>query len=657
MRKAVLAVVALLLLLPAGCGTPQVAQQPAPTAPPATAAATLAPAASPTAQPTLPPTQPAPTAPPSPSPIVPPPPTPQPTASGPSVDEAVAALKGLPLDEFFAESYKQLLLRNPEGLTTLGMAEAFGLRNDRLNNLSDAYIRETQALQRAILEQLRTYDRAALAPDQQLSYDVYEWWLDDQVRGQQFMYHNYPLNHFLYSYDQNLILLFSDLQPVQDKQDVEDYLARLSQVDDQVAQLLEGMRIREQLGVIPPRFVIERTLSNLQAIADDSPDATPFYQAFRQKVLAMPGVSQADQKTWLARAEEEIGRSVKPAFAEMAAYMQHLQTSATDDAGVWKLPDGDAYYQFLLHRETTTNLTPQQIHDLGLAEVARIQAEMRALFDELGYPSGDSLSASMDRAMQESGFYDTTAAGGKDQVVQAYQAILDEASDRIGSMFDLSPTARLVVVADPNFGSGGFYMPPTLDGSRPGAFHAGVGAQWIPKFSMRGTAYHEGIPGHHFQIAISGALGLPLFRVDTALNGYVEGWALYAEGLASELGLYPDAYSKLGQLQLELLRAVRLVTDTGIHALRWTREEATAYMDQAMGGPEWSEVGRYIVLPAQATSYKVGQLKIRELRQTAQDALGDRFDLKAFHRVILGQGAMPLEILERRVEEYTSGSQ
>jgi uncharacterized protein (DUF885 family) len=210
----------------------------------------------------------------------------------------------------------------------------------------------------------------------------------------------------------------------------------------------------------------------------------------------------------------------------------------------------------------------------------------------------------------------------------------------------------LAVIADPTFGSGGFYISPAWDGSRPGAFHAGVGAQWIPKFNMRGTAYHEGIPGHHFQIALAGELGLPLFRVDLGFNGYIEGWALYAEGLAEELGLYPDAYSRLGQMNLELLRAVRLVTDTGIHYLRWTREEAEAYMEQAMGGPEWSEVGRYVVVPAQGTSYMVGQLKILELRQRAMDALGDRFDLKEFHRVLLGQGAMPLEILERRVDEY-----
>jgi uncharacterized protein (DUF885 family) len=456
MRRLTFAVLALMLLLPAGCASRQVTQMPVPT----TVAATLPPAAThpatpaAMAAPTLVPAQPAhKPVPASPEATGAAQPTSQPDATGPAVDEVMSALKGLPLEDFFAESYKQLLLRNPEGLTTLGLAESFGLRNDQLNNLSDAFVRETQALQAAMLEALRSYDRAALTPDQQLSYDVYAWWLEDQVRGQEFMYHNYPLNHFLFSYDINLTSLFADIQPVRSAQDVEDYLSRLSLVDDQVSQLLEGLRLREELGIVPPTTILERTLDNLRSTADNSPDETPFYQALRQKVQAIPGTGAANQGAWLAQAKEEIARSVQPAFAEMAIYVEHLLTIATDDAGVWKLPEGDAYYRFLLHRETTTDLTPNQIHDLGLAEVARIQAEMRTIFDELGYPSGKSLSSLMDRAMQEGGFYDASLPGGKDQVVQAYQVILDEASAQLDRVVDLRPRAGLAVVADSAIGT------------------------------------------------------------------------------------------------------------------------------------------------------------------------------------------------------------
>jgi len=578
--------------------------------------------------------------------------TPETPATPPPVADIVASLEGLTLDDFFEESYKQLRLRDPEGLTYDGLVEEYGLRNDQLNNLSDAYIRETQELEAAILDLLRTYNRAELTPEQQVSYDVYEWYLDDLVRGHEFMYYDYPVHHFIGSYHDELVRLLTEIHPLTDKQDAEDYVSRLSQVDDQVEQLLEGLKLREEAGVIPPRFIVRLTREGMRLLVREA-TSNPLYTSFEEKVNVLDGLGVDEKQALLDTAKEEIEVSVLPAFQALRAYVDYLSTIATDDAGVWKFPNGDAYYAYILRNQTSTDLTPEKVHELGLAEVARIQAEMRHMFDELGYPKDAGLGELLERAMTEAGYYDIQTQTGKDRLIAAYEAILDRVDGHLDMAFDIRPSAEVVVIGGP---MGGYYVSGSRDGSRPGAFHVGTSGSWSPKYYMKTVSYHEAIPGHHFQIAIAQELDLPTFRNDVFFNGYGEGWALYAEQLAWEMGLYDDdPYGNLGRLELELLRAVRLVVDTGIHAMRWTREQANAYMAEAFGAPpgtSFHEVDRYVVLPAQATGYKIGMLKILELRQKAVDQLGDQFDLKAFHRVVLGNGSMPLDILERVVQDY-----
>jgi uncharacterized protein (DUF885 family)/pimeloyl-ACP methyl ester carboxylesterase len=582
----------------------------------------------------------------------------------PAVVAIVAQLQGLPLDEFFEESNNQLLLRDPEALTSMGLSESFGLRNDQLTDLSDAYVRETQALERAILDLLRTYDREALTPEQQVSYDVYEWILDNQVRGHQFMYHDYPLHHFLRSYDFSLDSLFTTTHPFEDRQDVEDYIARLSRVSRQVEQLLEGLVLREEMGIVPPRFIVEFTRGNLlgylQVRSPDpsavNPRALEVYTRLDQALETMDDLSAAEKQTFLDAAQAQIEASFVPAYLKMIEYQDHLLTIASDDAGAWKLPDGDAYYAYMLRQETSTDLSPQEVHEIGLAEVARIQAEMRALFGQLGYSQDESLGTLINRAIEDAGNYDAFTPAGKDQVVAAYEALLEEVDRHLDAMFDIRPRTQAIIVGDSSFGGGGgYYEPGAMDGSRPGAFHTGIGDSWVARYRMPTTLYHEAVPGHHFQIAIAQELDLPAFRNGVIFNGYAEGWALYAERLAWELGLYDDdPYGNLGRLHMELLRAVRLVADTGLHAMGWTREQTRAYVDEALGTPgRFShEVDRYVVLPAQATGYKIGMIKLLELRELAMDQLGEQFDIREFHNVVLGNGSLPLEILERIVQEY-----
>jgi uncharacterized protein (DUF885 family) len=582
----------------------------------------------------------------------------------PSIADITNQLSGLPIDDFFEESYKQLLLRSPEYLTSIGMSEAYGLRNDQLNNLSDAYLKETADLQVAILELLREYDRFELTADQQLSMDVYEWYLDDLVRGQEFMYYNYPIHHFLISYHDELIRLFTEYHTISTKEDAEDYIARLRQVDDQVAQLLEGLIRREVMGIIPPRFILEMARGMMVGyLGMRSPDPSAIrgeslsvYVTYSDRLEAIEGLSESEKASMLEEALGAINESFIPAYIDLLAYLDDLVKIATNDAGVWKFPNGDAYYAYMLRNQTSTDLTPTEIHNLGLSEVTRIQQEMRAVFDELGYPQDSDLGELLDRAIQDGGYYEISSNSGKERLIQAYEELLEGADQRLDDFFNIRPQGEVIVVGEPGFGVGGYYVSAPMDGSRPAAFHTGIGGSRAYKFNMPTVAYHEAIPGHHFQIAIAQEKDLPLFRNDVILNSYAEGWALYAEMLAWEMGLYDDdPYGNIGRLHLELLRAVRLVTDTGIHAMRWSREEAKAYMNEALGDPSgrWShEVDRYIVLPAQATGYKIGMLKILELRKKAMEELGDQFDIKEFHTAILGNGSLPLDILERVVQDY-----
>jgi uncharacterized protein (DUF885 family) len=593
------------------------------------------------------------------------PPTPtdthQPTGPGSGVSVIVAELQGLTLDAFFDASYRQLLLRKPEQITALGISEQFGLRNDQLNNLSDAFVRDTQELEVAILDIMRSYDRAALTSEQQLSYDIYEWYLDNRVRGHAFMYYTYPLHHFIGSYHDELLRLFTETHPMTSIQDAEDYVAKLNQVDDQVQQLLEGLQLRESAGIVPPKFVLMMTSSALRDalgaprgdVAQIDPQELAVYTVFLDKLEAIDGIGAEETARLLDGVLVAIDTSFIPAFVKMLAFVDDQITRATDDAGVWKFPDGDAFYAYILRDQNSTDLTAEEIHELGLREIERIHGEMRRVFATLGYPQNGNLEELFARAINEAGFFDISSQSGKQRLIAAYENIIAEADERTQTAFDIRPRAKVVVLGGPD---GGYYVPGSTDGSRPGAFHVATEGTWAAKMMMAPVAYHEAIPGHHTQIAIAQELDLPLFRRDLFFNGYSEGWALYAEQLAWELGLYEnDVYGNLGRLRLELMRSARLVADTGIHAFGWTRQEANDFMSEAMGASPGAfsyEVDRYIVLPAQATGYKVGMLKILELRQRAMDALGEQFDLKSFHDVVLSSGGMPLDILERLVNEY-----
>jgi uncharacterized protein (DUF885 family) len=614
------------------------------------ACATTEPAPTPAAQPAAPPEQASSTgtvdaasAPAEPS---------EPAASGPlsAAGTSTAKLDVLEFDDFLEVSWRELSLRDPETVLADGMAEVYGLEGAELTDISDAYIRENFELYRVVLEALRQYDRATLTSDQQLSYDLYEWYLDDQLRREEFIYYDYPATFFpVTAVHEQLIHFFTDLHPLATKQDAQDYVARLEKAGVKFEQLLEGLQLREDAGIIPPRFANQWALSGVSNLARSEARGTPYYQSFEEKLTAL-GLPGAEEQALLDSAEAAIADVVLPAYQSLADYLQHLESIAPSDDGLWQFPRGDEYYAYLLRHYTTTTLTPDEIHELGKQDLERIHGEMRAIFDQLGYPQDESLGELFGRVATDGGL-----VAGAD-VIATYEAIIDRAEQNLGTAFDIQPQADLIVVESP---IKGMYVSAALDGSRPGAFHAGSGDTQEAYYAMPTLAYHEAIPGHHFQIALAQESDLPSFRSSVSFLGYTEGWALYAEQLASELGWYDgDPYGDLGRLQAEAFRAARLVVDTGIHAKGWTFDQSLAYFVEntgfESGGPvePGIQIARYIVWPGQSTAYKIGMMQMLELRQKAIDGLGDQFDLKAFHNLVLSNGSMPLELLERVVDAY-----
>jgi uncharacterized protein (DUF885 family) len=562
-------------------------------------------------------------------------------------ESLTAGLEDLDFDAFLDESVRRLFLRDPEGITIGGLADLLGVREDRLTDVSDSYIRETQKLQSEILDLLRKYDKALFTPDQALNARIYEWSLDDLVRGFPFMYNDYLVMPFLNSLNWSLQYLFTEAQPLDTLQDAQDYITRLQQVDVKFEQVLEGLKRREVSGVILPRIIIPDLIDNLKQYTGFI-DSQPYYITLVKKALKINGLGAADKQTLLDQAKKVIKESVIPGYQSLIDYFNYLTPIAPKEVGLWRFSNGVDYYTHLLRHYTTTENTAEDIHQLGLEHVARIQAEMREAFGELGYNStNESLGALVDRLGEDEGYVSGDVAEA------AFQAAIDQAIGMLDQAFDTPLKDQIVVRGGEE---GNYFVSSPLDGSRPPVFYAAT-AYEQPVYPIKDIAFHEAVPGHGYQFDVVQQLNLPLFRTAFQYDAYVEGWALYAERLMWELGVYDDdPAGNIGRLWLELLRAVRCVLDTAIHAKKWTYDQAIQYIREAMGLPGVGEVRRYIMWPAQATSYYIGYLKILELRQAAKDRLGSKFDLKQFHRVLLGSGQVPLSLLEQQVGTYITTS-
>lgn len=562
---------------------------------------------------------------------------------------------------FLDRSVVKMAFESPETLTSLGFLESVGIsgHNAELDDDSPEAMDKIFAEVRDLRETLLSYPDADLDDNQRISKDIGLYLADFALASESYRYHNYPLNQLFGV--QNAYPSFMQAQhQVHSVGDAENYLSRLQKVKLKFAQTLEGLKIREAKGIIPPKFVIERVLTEMNEFVATPVQDNILYSSFKTK-LADTDISADEQARLLAAVEVDIKGSVHPAYQLFIDYFTQLQAKAGTDDGYWALPNGSLAYEQLLKFFTTTNYTADEIHAKGLAEVNRIQREIMTILAAEGYDISQGFSVAIEALAADPKFYYEDSDAGRAQILVDYQHILDEVNAGLGDAFRIRPEAGMEVVRIPEFkektAPGAYYQQPAIDGSRPGRFFANLfDIKATPKYGMRTLAYHEGIPGHHFQIALAMELeGMPLIRKMAPFTAYIEGWALYGERLAWEQGFQQDPFDNIGRLQAELFRAVRLVVDTGIHHSRWTREQAIDYMKKNTGMSDrdvTAEIERYIVMPGQATAYKVGMMKILELREKAKLALGDKFDLRDFHDVVLKNGAVPLDILETLVDRY-----
>jgi uncharacterized protein (DUF885 family) len=567
------------------------------------------------------------------------------------------------IDWFYGRVFGQFALQSPQMLSSMRILPPWAdFYSDKLDDASIAHSEEMASMVKDDLDMLHRYDRNALDDEGKLSYDALEFFLADQVEGQQFRYDDFPVNQ-MFGVQSSLPNFMAQTHQVNNAADAENYIKRLDQFPLHFSQVIENLKLRESKGAIPPKFTVDKVLDQMSAFIATPAEQNMLYTSFSEKLDKLDGseaLAQSAKDELLGRVRASVNDKVYPAYRDLITYFTALQAKATQNLGAWSLPDGDAYYAWCVRSHTTTDMTPAQVHELGLSEVARISAEMDTILREQGLTEGSVGARVQQLARQPEQMYPNTPEGKKAMIAR-YQEILDEVNANLGDAFNRRPKLGVEVKPVPAFSEktapGAYYQGGAFDGSRPGIFYANLRDPGeTPKFAMRTLAYHEGIPGHHFQITIAQELqGVPFFRRVLPFTAYSEGWALYAERLAWEMGFEKDPLDNLGRLRDEMMRAVRLVVDSGIHYKHWTREQAISYMLENTGmgeGDVTAEIERYFVAPGQALAYKAGMLKILALREKAKQELGDKFKLSAFHDQILTHGALPLSLVERVIDDW-----
>lgn len=558
------------------------------------------------------------------------------------------------LDATFDETMEKL----PEMLTQLGVKRHYG----KLNPRTEAFAQQMLQFSKRKLADMDAFDRKELGPQAQLSYDLFKKSLQEGIEDFKWRYHGYSVTQ-MYGVHSNLPAFMMTMHRVDNEQDLRDYISRLEEFRRVFAETIEGLKISEKEGVVPPQFVYPYVIGASENVIKGKPfdkkgSDSPLFSDFKNKLKALK-LPSAKNKYFTAKAEKALKDSVQPAYQDFIAFFKNQASRATTQDGVWKFPKGRAFYRNQLERYTTTDMSAEDIHALGVKEVARIQTEMRAILARLGYTK--TLQDFFKELRTEDKYYYPNTDKGRKAYMEDSMRYYKNISERTPEFFRLLPKAPFEIRAVEKFreDSAGvaFYEQPSEDGSRPGVYYVNLKEMKnLPKHEAEVILYHEGAPGHHFQIALAQELqGVPKFRRFGGYTAYVEGWGLYTETLAKEMGAYKEDMSQFGKLAAEILRAARLVVDTGLHHKQWTREEAIKYMADNCPGPledQKNEVERYIVLPGQATAYMVGMLKILELREMAKMELGGAFDIRDFHDVVLGNGALPLSQLEQLVKTY-----
>jgi uncharacterized protein (DUF885 family) len=560
------------------------------------------------------------------------------------------------------------LLDSPEFMTYVGIFDkynAFLKHNQKLSirALEDGDEDYQDSLDH--LSMLQSYDSSKLSDIQKVTQKIAIFDTENNINEfKNFRYHSYPFNQIGGNH-LGLVEFMTDTHPVRDYREASDYIKRVEKFDDSLSEDLIWLEEQKKLGIFAPKYVFDHVIAQLNDLIAYEDSDNPLMQVFMRKVDALE-IDQGQSDELKAALSSVIASEVKAGFQSILDFFEANYEYANKDHGVWSLPNGDAYYAARLRSYTTTDYTAEEIHQIGLLEVDRIGARMKEIFVELGYDVNKPVGEMMNDLNENPEFLYADTPDRKEIVVADYNQMVKEAEEDVRPYFARFPKSPVEVRAIPEYSeqtaAGGYYQAPALDGSRPGVFYANLyDIKQTPTFGMRTLTFHEAVPGHHFQIALNQENeDLTMYRkMGYRTSAFTEGWALYSEQLAVEVGMTKNLYDELGVLQSEMFRANRLVVDTGMHFKRWTREEAMAYMKKTTGMSDTEvrvEIERYIVWPGQATSYKMGMLKILELRKKAKDALGEKFDMREFHTVVLDQGIVPLFILEDIIDEWIATS-
>jgi uncharacterized protein (DUF885 family) len=562
------------------------------------------------------------------------------------------------LATFFAQSRETDLKRSPMAQSYLGIKWDY----DKWGDFSEANADETRALMETRLKQASEFDVNKLADSEKLSLTIYKIDLKRKLANDEFRHHTYIMDQFS-AWHTAVPSFLINIHGIENEEDAKAYISRLNKVAPLFDQVIEQLRIREKLGVMPPAWSYDQMMQAAANVVkgnpfSESPADSTILADFKQKLDASE-LSNAEKSGLIADANAALLTSVKPAYEKLLQELGKQRLLTPEGDGVWRLPNGSEWYQNRLNWFTTTELNAQEVHQIGLDNVDRIHEQMRGVMEQVKFDG--SLQEFFLFMRNDDQFYYADSDEGRQRYMSEAKDFIDKMEAKLPEYFGLTPKARMVVKRVEAFreqsAGKAFYQSPSKDGSRPGTYYANLfDMRSMPTYQMEALAYHEGIPGHHMQRAIAQELGgIPEFQKYVTFTAYTEGWGLYSEELGKDMGFYADPYSDFGRLAMELWRACRLVVDTGLHEMQWSREKAIQYLVDNTPNPEADSVKaieRYIAMPGQATAYMIGKLKIMELRDRAQTELGDKFEYRDFHDTILKDGPVPMTVLEENVNKW-----
>ena len=567
------------------------------------------------------------------------------------------ALASQAANELFDTIFMEGVNRNPVMQTYLGIKTDY----DKWQDLSEENSAKELAFAKEALQRIQVIDITKVDKQTKLSFKLLSQKLEQQIADYQWRHHNYPVNQ-MFGVHSRIPALLINQHSIKDVKQAHDYIARVKNSKLLLEQLIEQLQIRADKGIIAPKFVFGHVIRDSKNLIvgvpfDEGTDST-LYADFNKKIATLE-ISEAQKQALTAELTSALTNEFKAGYQQLVSYLTELEKKADNTDGAWKFPQGDKFYNNALNRTTTTDLTADDIHQIGLDEVKRIHDEMRVIMNKVGFKG--NLTEFFAFMRHDPQFYYAGDVAGRQRYLTEATDLINTMKGELDQLFITKPKADLKVKKVEAFreksAGKAFYQQPAPDGSRPGIYYANLyDMEAMPTYQMEALAYHEGIPGHHMQIALKQELeGIPKFRKFGGYTAYSEGWGLYSEMIPKEIGFYQDPYSDFGRLAMELWRACRLVVDTGIHNKKWTRAQGLAYYVDNTPNAESDAVKmveRHVVMPSQATAYKIGMLKIVQLRAKAKQQLGDKFDIREFHDVVLTNGAVPLNVLEDMVNDY-----